>query len=153
MKAARTTLRAVLWVTVAAAALVALGSCPNPVADLLNSKSWGLLGTWVNSTHTADFNPGTFYKLTVRSDGTFRSEDQAGGMFYEGTYTVDGVTVSGNIRTFRVHYDYAAGTADAYVLCRVTDGTTYESAFTGMLPYPTVIPPPGDANYFLATLQ
>ena len=49
MKAAKTTLRALLLAAAAAAVMVALASCPNPVADLLNSGGWGLLGTWVSS--------------------------------------------------------------------------------------------------------
>ena len=153
MKPGRTTLRAVLWVTVAAAALLALGSCPNPVADLLNSKSWGLLGTWVSSM-TIEYSPGRFYKLTVNADGTFRTENLNGSMSTEGAYAIDSVAVSGNSRTYMIDYSWGppATVAHHYVLARVTDGITYESVYNSVGPYPSSIVP-GSPEYLVATLQ
>ncbi len=154
MKPGKTTLRAISCVAIAAIALLALASCPNPVADMLKSEGWGLLGTWV-SNRTADYSPGVFHKLTVNANGTFRSENDTGSMSSEGTYVVDSVTVSGNARTFMIDFTYGIPPTYShnYVLARVTDGTTYENASTTFLPYPSVIPPPGDPMYFSATLQ
>ena len=144
---ARTIVRALLF---AAVASLTLASCPNPVADLLNTKSWGLLGTWV-STRTIEYSPGMFYKLTVNADGTFRSEDQLGMSVSTGTYTVDSVSVSGNTRTLQVHYVFQGGITHHYVLIRVTDGTAYESVYgIGAYPAMLIITDPG---YLTATLQ
>lgn len=153
MKAAKTTLRAILLAAAAATVMVALAGCPNPVGDLLNAKSWGLLGTWVSS-RTIEYSPGMFYMLTVNADGTFRSEDQLGMSVSAGTYTVDSVTVSGSARTFQIHYVWGplATQSHHYVLARVTDGTSYASNYTTMLPYPTLVDT-GGPGYMTATLQ
>ncbi len=145
MKPGKTTCRTLLLVTVVAAALMALTTCSNPVSDALNSPSFGLVGTWVSGTMMASSNPGACYKLTVNVDGTFRSQDGSGTMVTTGTYTVESVSVSGNSRTFRVHY-VSAGINHSYVLARVTGGTVYESDYTGALPYPSTILP-GTGNY------
>jgi hypothetical protein len=136
MKAAKTTRRAILL----AAAVIGLSACTNPIFDLLGADNWGLVGTWVNSNYISYDGPGRCYKLTVRNDGTFSSQDPlgtSGGQYDEGTYTVQSVSVSGNSRTFQVHYSWD-GIEHNYVLTRVTDGTSYESVF-GIGGYPATI--------------
>lgn len=139
MKTAKTTLKALLLAAAAAAVMVALASCPNPVGDLLNAKSWGLLGTWVNPVYQSDGRPGQFAKLVVNADGTFRSQDSDIATVKTGTYVVDSVSVSGNTRTLKVHYNYDAGAVDDFVLIKVTDGANYESVYSDFLPYPSMI--------------
>jgi hypothetical protein len=143
-------IRRVLLVTAIAAALIALSTCTNPVGEALNSPSFGLVGTWVNAIPLATANPGSCGRLIVNVDGTFRSEDSTGGMVTTGTYTVDSVSVSGNSRTFQVHYVW--GISHAYILSRVTGGTLYESVTNGTLPYPTSITT-GGPGYMKATLE
>ncbi len=153
MNQGKNTRRMLLPVTAIAiaAALIALSTCTNPVSEALNSPSFGLVATWVNTIPSATSTPGTCGRLTVNVDGTFRSEDSTGGMFNIGTYTVDNVSVSSNSRTFRVHY-VSGGISHDYVLCRVTGGTLYESVSSGTLPYPTTIATIGP-NYMKATLE
>jgi hypothetical protein len=156
MKPGKITCRTLLLIAVIAAALitlVAVSTCTNPVGEALNSPSFGLVGTWISSTAMASYNPGACSRLTVNVDGTFRSQDTGGGIVYTGTYTIDSVSVSGNSRTFRVHYVYSAGPAHDWVLARVTGGTLYESVYMGGAgPYPTSITTAGP-GYMKATLE
>jgi hypothetical protein len=144
-------MKRILLAAVTAAALIALSTCTNPVSEALNSLSFGLVGTWVNSVVNASSSPGSCGKLTVNDDGTFRSEDTGGGMVSTGTYTVDSVSVSGDSRTFKVHYQWA-GINESYVLARVRGGTHYESQYNTMTPYPSSIST-ASPNYMKATLQ
>jgi len=82
---------------------------------------------------------------------SFRAGDTGGGMVSTGTYTIDSVSLSGNSRTFQIHYVYASINHN-YVLARVTDGTSYASNYTTMLPYPTLVDT-GGPGYMTATLQ
>lgn len=152
MKTAKTTLRALLLAAAAAAVMVALASCPNPVADLLNAEGWGLLGTWV-APDTGGSMPGYFVKLTVRADGTFHAQDLGGAMYSQGTYVVDEVSVSGNSRAFKIHYTFGSilPYSHHYVLAIVTDGTSYESNYSSTEPYPPDINT--GMGHLTATLQ
>ena len=150
MKAAKTTLRALLLAAAAAAVMVALASCPNPVADLLNSDGWGLIGQWQSLNRTGS-NPGNFYKLTVRADGSFTAVDSTASITIIGNYAVESLAVSGEVRTMKIHFTYS-GSMHEYALARVTNGTTYESVVSGLLPYPSSIST-GDPNYLIAELQ
>ena len=154
MKPEKTTYRTLLPAIAIAAALITLitlSTCSNPVSEALNSPSFGLVGTWVSSTISPSSSPGICHRLTVNVDGTFRSEDTGGAMVTTGTYTVDSVSVSGNSRTFRVHYVWG-GISHNYILCRVTGGTLYESVYTSIIPYPPSIST-SDASYLKFTLQ
>ncbi len=149
-KTARRMLPPAMAIAAALIALLALSTCTNPVSEALNSPSFGLVGTWVNAIVMASSPPGSCAKLIVNVDGTFRSEDTGGIMVTTGTYTVDSVSVSGNSRTFQVHYVW--GISHSYILSRVTGGTLYESVTNGAPPYPTSITP-ADPSYMKATLQ
>lgn len=144
-------MKRILLAAVTAAALIALSTCTNPVSEALNSLSFGLVGTWVNSVVNASSSPGSCGKLTVNDDGTFRSEDTGGGMVSTGTYTVDSVSVSGDSRTFKVHYEWG-GMNHNFILTRVRGGTLYESVYNFNPPYPSSIST-ASPNYMKATLQ
>jgi hypothetical protein len=131
----RTVMRALVWAAAAAVACLLVTACTNPVADILNSKGWGLVGTWGNPAYTAlpsIAHPG---RLIYNADGSVKMSDPGGGSASTGTYTIGDVSVSGTVRTYQVTVNM---TTPTYLLCRITDGKTYES-MTGGLSYPTAI--------------
>ncbi|OHD23363.1 MAG: hypothetical protein A2064_09030 [Spirochaetes bacterium GWB1_66_5] len=87
----------------------------------------------------------------MNADGTFLSQDFGATINITGTYLMESVSVSGNVRTLKIHFTYS-GSMNDYVLAKVTDGNTYESVYTTLLPYPTTIST-GDLSYKEFTLQ
>jgi hypothetical protein len=153
MKKNRSAFKTILLCGAAAIALVVATSCANPVADLLNAKSWGMLGTWGNSSYVAGPSVTRAGFLYLNTDNTFRFTDPFGGAGGAGTYVVDSVAVSGTTRTYQITFDQTTGapTGVYYVLARVTDGDTYESV-SGSFSYPASITI-GDPSYGILALQ
>jgi hypothetical protein len=127
MKKNWTGLRTLLMGTAAAIVLIAATACTNPVSDVLGSKSWGLLGTWVNQSY------GPYYPTVTQAssiylggDGTFKSTSTMGILV--GTYSIDSVSISGTVRTYQITVVTGSpAPTTTWVLARVTNGTTYES--------------------------
>jgi TRAP-type mannitol/chloroaromatic compound transport system substrate-binding protein len=136
-----TAIKAAILAVIAAAVLIAAAACANPVATALNSRSWGLVGTWVNSSYGGFMNLPKCPKVTIYSDGSFMAYDFGATATSTGTYTIDSVSASGNARTYQVHFSWAAGVNNSYSLLRITGGTTFETESSSTLPYAPAIDP------------
>ena len=144
----RTVINAMALAAAAAAVCLSVTACTNPVSDVLNSKGWGLVGTWGNPAYTAAptiAHPG---RLVYNADGTMRMSDPGGSSAMTGTYTIGEVSVSGTARTYQVTVNMIT---PVYLLCRITDGKTYESN-NGGFSYPTAIITT-DPTYGILTAQ
>lgn len=141
--------RIALTAMVLTLAVFLMAGCTNPVADVLNADEWGLVGTWV---HAGGFgsSPNDCAKLVLNKDGTFKSSDTGGGMFDNGTFEVESVSVKENTRTYHIHFAWGGGSIDSYQLAIITDSTDYELNWTDFKPYPSTAKP-GDMNYFKFT--
>jgi hypothetical protein len=148
MKARMVIVKAALLFVVLAA-VVAAAACTNPVSVLLDSKGWGMLGTWGNQMYNLSYPPQST-TLTMNADGTFASFGT--GITTNGTYIVDSVSISGNSRTYTVHFNWGVPTTNYYALIRIMDSTSYQSNGSNYLPYPTVIDS-GGSGYATYTLR
>ncbi len=146
--------RAVLRAASAAVVVFAATVCTNPVSDILNSKSLGLVGTWKNTnpSYIALTTPPQCYNLVINGDGTFRASDSSINST-SGTYSIGSVSTQGSVRTYTIHFQWSPA-QDCYAFVQVTNATTYEINGKTFLPYPTSIDPSGmSASYSKFTLQ
>jgi hypothetical protein len=154
MKRSAIRTRAALLTTAVVLVVLGLSTCSNPVGAFLNAKSWGLVGTYVNSAYNPVPPTATYgATLVLGADGTFRTSSSM-GTFY-GTYTIDSVTVEGAARTFQLQVNAGNPTPSLWrVLARVTDGKTWEAASNiySNSPYPTAIST-SDTTYGKLTVQ
>jgi hypothetical protein len=128
MKKNRAVLHALIPAAAAAIVFIAATTCTNPVADILGSKSWGLVGTWGNSTYVAAITVTHCGVLDLKADNTYRCTDANGGQVTTGTYAVADVTAAGTVRTYHIQFtNDPPAPITTWVLAVVADGTTYES--------------------------
>jgi hypothetical protein len=144
----RTVIRALILAATASVVFLSATTCTNPVSDILNAKGWGLVGTWGNLAYGGAPTIARPGRLTYNADGTLRMSDPGGGAASTGTYTIGNVSISGTVRTYQVMANLFG---PVYVLCRVTDGKTYESN-NGGFSYPTGINTT-DPTYGILTAQ
>jgi hypothetical protein len=145
---------------IAFAVLLGLTTCSNPVSEILNSRSLGMVGTWIN-TNPALSMYGSLpapYKIVVRNDGTFATSDSTGTMASSsGTYAISSVSLSGDTRTYTIDFYWtSASPIHAYALVRIVGVTTWESNTYSnpMTPgYPPAINPSDTMTYSKHTLQ
>jgi hypothetical protein len=154
MRKNREGFRVLLLSAAAATTVMIVTACTNPVSEVLKAKSWGMVGTWGNSSYVAAVSVTRAGLLSLNADGTYRYSDPSGGSPQTGAYTVGDVTVSGAVRTYQIKFVSGPPTPGTtyWVLAQVTDGTTYESVSDMMgLAYPTSLA--SGSNYGILTLQ
>ncbi len=150
MKAIRERSRILFLALGLALAVFLMAGCANPVADVLNADEWGLVGTWVATSGFAAPSPNNSAKLILNADGTFKAADQSGTMFTTGQYTIAGVSIKKDTRTYQLDFVMSPAMTHTYQLARITDATTYELNAAPLPPYPSSINT-SDPNYFKYT--